>query len=148
MSRDFALQPLLELMRDRTDVATRRLGQLIGAEQDARKRLALLGQYREEYFQRFREAQAAGLTPHAWSNYQDFIDRLDLAILQQTAQVETSVRNTAAGQEHWRTQNTRLKAIDTLAVRHRQALLKKDARQEQKQLDEFAARRYQQRIDE
>jgi flagellar FliJ protein len=42
MSRDFSLQPLLDLMRDRADEATRRLGQLVAAEQNARGRLKLL----------------------------------------------------------------------------------------------------------
>lgn len=143
MNQKFTLQPLLELMRNRTDEAMRRLGQLVSAEQDARKRLTLLAQYREEYLQRFRDAQSLGLTPQAWRNYQEFLDKLDLAILQQTGLVETSAQNTVAGQAHWKTQNTKLKAIDTLAVRHQQALLKKEARQEQKQQDEFAARRYQ-----
>lgn len=143
MTEKFTLQPLLELMQDRADEATRRLGQLVSAEQDARKRLALLTQYREEYLQRFREAQSGGLTPQAWRNFQEFLDKLDLAILQQTGLVETSAQNTVAGQEHWKVQNTKLKAIDTLSIRHQQALQKKEAKQEQKQLDEFAARRFQ-----
>jgi flagellar FliJ protein len=143
MSRNFSLQPLLDLMRDRADEATRQLGQLIAAEQDARSRLALLTQYREEYVQRFRDAQTGGLTLQAWRNYQDFIDKIDVAITQQSALVETSAQETATGQAHWKTQNRKLKAIDTLALRHQKSLLEKDARQEQKQLDEFATRRYQ-----
>lgn len=142
MSKAFSLQPLLEIMRERTDEATRRLGQLIAAEQNARSRLQLLTEYREEYFQRFREAQSQGLTLAAWKNYQEFIDKLDDAISHQKNLVDHSAQNTAEGQEHWRTQNTRMKAIDTLSVRHTQTLQRKEIKQEQKLLDEYATRRH------
>jgi flagellar FliJ protein len=142
MSRDFSLQPLLDLMRERADEATRQLGQLVAAEQDARSRLALLTQYREEYVQRFRDAQTQGLSLQAWRNYQDFIDKIDVAIAQQSTLVDTSAQQTAAGQEHWKIQNKKLKAIDTLALRHQKTLLAKDAKQEQKQQDEHATRHY------
>ncbi|MDR3323851.1 MAG: flagellar export protein FliJ [Zoogloeaceae bacterium] len=143
MSRNFSLQPLLDLMHDRTDEATRQLGRLVAAEQSARGRLKLLTDYRQEYARRFQAAQAQGLTLQAWRNYQEFIDKIDIAIGQQSAAVETSTQETAVGQEHWQTQNKKLKAIDTLSVRHRQSLVKKEGKQEQKQLDEFAARHYQ-----
>jgi flagellar FliJ protein len=142
MPEKFTLQPLLDLMRDRTDEATRQLGQLIAAEQDAKGRLQLLSQYREEYAQRFRDAQAQGLTLQSWQNYQDFLAKIDEAIAQQGSIVVASRQNTAAGQQRWQEQHTRMKAIDTLSVRHWKAQDKKANKQEQKQLDEFAARNY------
>ena len=60
MAQAFSLQPLLELMQTRTDEATRQLGKLIAAEQNAKSRLQMLEQYREEYAQRMREATAQG----------------------------------------------------------------------------------------
>ena len=143
MPQKFTLQPLLELMRDRTDEATRRLGQLVAAEQSARSKLQLLQDYRTEYVQRFQEAQAQGLTLQAWQNYQAFLNKIDDAIRQQTTQVDASAQNTVAGQQHWQTQNTKLKAIDTLSVRHDKKVQHQENRQEQKLLDEFASRRYQ-----
>ena len=143
MPEKFTLQPLLDLMRDRTDEATRQLGQLIAAEQNAKGRLQLLSRYREEYAQRFREAQAQGLTLQSWQNYQDFLAKIDEAITQQDSIVAASEQNTAAGQQHWQEQHTRMKAIDTLSVRHWEAQEKKANKQEQKQLDEFAAQSYQ-----
>lgn len=142
MTKKFTLQPLLELMRDRTDEATRRLGQLVAAEQSARSKLQLLMDYRAEYVQRFQEAQAQGLTLQAWQNYQVFLNKIDEAISQQTKQVEASAEKTAQGQQHWKTQNTKLKAIDTLSIRHDKKLQQQETRQEQKLLDEFASRRY------
>jgi flagellar FliJ protein len=143
MPEKFTLQPLLDLMRDRTDEATRQLGQLIAAEQNAKGRLQLLSQYREEYVQRFRDAQTRGLTLQSWRNYQEFLAKIDEAITQQGNIVTASEQNTAAGQQHWQEQHTRMKAINTLSVRHWEAQDKKANKQEQKQLDEFAARNHQ-----
>ncbi|MDR1848429.1 MAG: flagellar export protein FliJ [Zoogloeaceae bacterium] len=138
----FSLQPLLDLMRERTDEATRKLGQLIAVEQSARGRLQLLLDYREEYLANFRNAQGTGLTLQSWRNYQEFLTQLDEAIRQQTAQVEVTAKNTAQGQKHWKEQNTRMKAIDTLAVRHQRAEEKKFLKQEQKQQDEISSRNH------
>lgn len=143
MNRKFPLQPLLELMRERSDEATRHLGQLVAAEQSARSRLELLQDYRREYLQKFQEAQSQGLTLQAWQNYQDFLAKIDEAIRAQTEQVELSARNTLQGQEHWQIQNRKLKAIDTLAIRHQGKLRQQENRQEQKLMDEFASRHHQ-----
>ena len=141
MSR-FTLQPLLDLMQTRTDEATRHLGRLIAAEQNARKQLQMLEQYRSEYAERLRQAIQEGLTPLTLRNYQDFLGRIDQAISQQTAAVRHSEKETAHGQAHWQAQNKQLKAMDTLAQRHdaRERLL--DGKREQKLQDEFSTRRF------
>lgn len=138
----FSLQPLLDLMQERTDEATRRLGQLIAAEQSARGRLELLVQYREEYLGGFRAEQSAGLSLQSWRNYQEFLGQLDEAIRQQAREVEISEQNRVKGQKHWKEQHTRLKAIDTLAIRHEQAEEKKELKREQKLHDEIATRNH------
>ncbi|MCX8145606.1 MAG: flagellar export protein FliJ [Azovibrio sp.] len=142
MNRKFPLQPLLELMQERSDAATRRLGELVAAEQSARSRLQLLQDYRAEYLQKFEQAQRQGLSLQAWQNYQDFLAKIDTAIQAQREQVERSAQDTAAGQAHWQVQNRQLKAIDTLANRHRHRLQQQENRQEQKLTDEFSNRRH------
>lgn len=145
MAKPFNLQPLLELMQTRTDEASRRLGQLIAAEQSAKSRLELLEQYREDYAQKLREAIATGVTQLILRNYQDFLARIDEAIDQQRQAVLHSQQNTAAGQAHWREQNQRLKAIDTLSQRHDARERYREGRLDQKQQDEFSARKFGQR---
>lgn len=142
MAQPFTLQPLLELMQTRTDEATRKLGQLIAAEQNAKSRLQMLEQYREEYAQRLREATAQGITQQTLRNYQDFLARIDEAIAQQRAAVQASERSTAAGQEYWKAQNKRLKAIDTLSVRHDARERYRENKQDQKLQDEFSTRKF------
>ena len=142
MAKAFSLQPLLELMQTRSDEATRRLGQLIAAENDAKSRLGMLEQYRAEYATRLNQAITTGLTPLVLRNYQDFLGRIDEAIGQQRLMVQQSASNTAAGKQHWQDQNKRLKAIDTLSVRHDKREQIVEGKREQKILDEYTTRRF------
>lgn len=144
MTRPFTLQPLLDLMQTRADESTRRLGQLIAAEQSAKSRLQLLEQYREEYAQRYREAAGNGLTPAAMRNFQEFMGRIDEAIAQQSKAVADSERSTADGQAAWREQNKKLKAIDTLSQRHDARERYRENKLGQKEQDEFVTRRHSQ----
>jgi flagellar FliJ protein len=143
MAQTFPLQTLLELMQNRSDEATRTLGQLIAAEQSQRSRLEMLEQYREEYAQRLRDAISQGITQLSLRNYQNFLSRIDEAIAQQRQAVQNSEQSTKNGQEHWQNQNKRLKAINTLSVRHDVKIRELENKQEQKLLDEFSSRRYQ-----
>ena len=143
MAQIFPLQNLLELMQSRSDEATRKLGQLIAAEQSQRSRLDMLEQYRDEYAQRLRDAISQGITQLSLRNYQNFLGRIDDAISQQRQVVQNSERSTKTGQEHWHDQNKRLKAINTLSVRHDIKIRELENKQEQKILDEFSSRKYQ-----
>lgn len=142
MAQPFSLQPLLEVMQTRTDEATRKLGQLIAAEQNQRSRLQMLEDYRAEYAQRMSEATAQGVTRLVLHNYQDFLARIDQAIEQQRLTLTDSENSTKAGQEHWKNQNKQLKAIDTLSLRHDARERYKEGKQEQKLQDEFSSRKY------
>lgn len=140
MTKPFSLQTVLELMQSRADEATRELARLIANERDARSKLGMLQQYRDEYAARFRQAAQHGLTPREWQNYQEFLNRLDDAIASQNKAVAQQVQHTAAGQVHWQQQRKKLKAIDTLSERHLATEEAKELRREQKMQDEFATR--------
>ncbi len=140
MVQSFSLQTLLDLMRNRNDLATQRLAALLASEHDAREKLALLLQYRDEYSARFRQAAANGLGQPEWRNYQDFLSRLDEAVRQQEQAVQVHEAHTATGQADWQRQRVRLKAFDTLSERHRAREARLELRQEQKIQDEYAAR--------
>jgi flagellar FliJ protein len=140
VSRPFPLQSVLDLMRSRNDAATQRLAALIAAERDARKTLAMLLQYRDEYTARFRQAVQDGLGQPEWRNYQEFLDRLDEAVRQQEQAASLKAAHTAAGQAEWQSQRSRLNAFDTLSERHRAGEARRELRHEQKLQDEFAAR--------
>lgn len=138
----FSLQPLLEIMQNRTDEATRKLGQLISEEQNQRSRLQMLEQYRNEYAQRLCEASAQGVTRFVLLNYQNFLARIDEAIEQQRIAVQNSERDTQHGKDYWQNQNKQLKAIDTLSQRHDARERSRENRRDQKLHDEFSTRKY------
>lgn len=142
MGKSFPLQTLLDLSQLRLDEATRKLGELLAGEQEAGARLSLLQQYRAEYHARFVSAMRDGLGRHALANYQNFLARLDDAILQAESMLDQSRQRTATGQQEWLGQRGRLQAFDTLAQRHREQQQQAENRKEQKQSDEHAARKH------
>ncbi len=141
MSQKFSLQPLLELMQERTDDATRKLGKLIAAENNEKSRLQMLENYRKEYSANLLKASQNGLSPLAIANYQEFLGRIDEAIEAQKQTVIRSKNNAELGKQEWQKQNTKLQAINTLAERHQQRLQKIENKKEQKLSDEFANRK-------
>jgi flagellar protein FliJ len=142
MSKPFPLQTVLDLMQTRADDAARELGKLIAQEQDAKKRLQLLDNYRDEYHARFLAAAQNGLSPLQWSNFQAFLGKLDEAILHQQRLVEASADRTAAGQKSWLDQRNKVQAFDSLAQKHDARERYVEGRQDQKHADEFAARKF------
>jgi len=140
VNKNFPLQSILDLSQMKLEEATRHLGALIADEHQAAERLELLAQYRDEYHGRFLEAAREGLTRDQWRNYQSFLDRLDAAIKQAREIVAQSHQLTAAGQQDWLHKQGRLKAFDTLALRHQTRANYAETRQEQKVLDEHASR--------
>ena len=80
MTEKFSLQPLLNIMQERSDEATRKLGKLIAAENNEKSRLQMLENYRLEYSQNLIKAAQNGLSPITMANYQDFLARIDEAI--------------------------------------------------------------------
>ena len=141
MAKPFSLQTVLELMQLRADEATRQLARLIANERDAKSKLDMLAQYRDEYATRFKPAAQSGITQREWHNYQEFLNRLDEAIAAQQQMVAVQAKNTAAGQALWQQQRKKLKAIDTLSERHFSSEYALEQKREQKTQDEFAARR-------
>lgn len=142
MAQPFSLQPLLEIMQERTDEATRKLGKLIAEEQNEKSRLQMLEQYRAEYANRMSEATAQGITRTVLRNYQEFLARIDDAIAAQRQSVANSENNTRAGQESWKAQNKQLKALDTLSQRHEVRQRYREGKQDQKLQDEFSTRKF------
>ncbi len=140
MVKPFSLQTVLELMQVRADEATQRLARLIANERDAKNKLEMLQQYRNEYATRFQEAGKNGLTPLQWKNYQEFLNHLDAAIEAQQKAVKLQMLNTAAGQSQWQQQQRKLKAFDTLSDRHFANEEALENRREQKIQDEYASR--------
>jgi flagellar FliJ protein len=140
MSKKFPLQSVLDLSQMKLEEATRHLGELISGEQRAAERLDLLVRYRAEYQARFLESAREGIGREQWRNFQHFLDKLDAALAQARQLVDQSHELRSAGQREWLDRRGRVKAFDTLAVRHRTQQVYEEGHREQKITDEHAAR--------
>jgi flagellar FliJ protein len=146
MTNSSALDTLIELATTATDEAARRLGASIRAATDTENKLALLLQYRDDYIARLHASLASGLSPAAYRNFQQFLDKLDDAIDGQRQIVSDAQRQIGAQRAAWQQSERKRMSYDTLAVRAHRMEEQKQQRREQKQTDEIAARlAYQQR---
>jgi len=140
MAKPFPLKTLLELAQVNSDMAAAQLCAINGRDREMEQRLQLLLDYRSEYTAHLAEAAKAGMNSIDWRNFRHFIDKIDAAIVQQRDAVAQSKHRVKAGQHHWHAQQRQLKSYDTLFQRHRTTEVKREARQEQKEQDEFALR--------
>lgn len=135
------LDTLIELTQARTDEAAKRLGVLHNTERDARQKLALLEQYRQDYADRLQAQMREGLSGAHWGNFQHFLGTLDRAIEQQRAALVQAEHQLEHGRGEWQHQRRRLNAFDTLVERQQRLALAVQAKREQRASDEHAARR-------
>ena len=138
MSKPFPLQTLLNLAQVNSDTAAARLGALNGHDREMEQRLQLLLDYRGEYTAHLARVAKIGMNSVDWRNFREFIDKIDAAISLQRETVAQAKHQVQTGQHHWHAQQRRLKSFDTLSQRHRSAERKSEARQEQKEQDDFA----------
>lgn len=146
MPRRFHLQSLLDLAQNHTDAAARRLGQLKAKWNEAQEKLDQLVVFREEYRQRYQHAASQGMSMTALRDYQAFLGKLEAAIKQQGEEVEQCRKRWETGQQAWQTQKRKLSAYDTLAKRHHQGEVRREAKIEQREQDEFATQSFTRKI--
>lgn len=140
MAQRFPLQPLLDLAHEHSDNAGRKLQQLKVKWQEAELKLSQLASYREEYHQRLTQNTQQGMQMAAWREFQLFMDKLDQAITLQGEEVDKCQRHWEGGRREWLERQRQLKAYDTLSQRHATSEIKREAKKEQKEQDEFAGR--------
>lgn len=139
------LDVLIELAQADSDEAVRQLGETMSQRSSAEERLAILIQYREEYFAKLRETIKTGIRAEGWRNFQTFIGKLDLAIEQQRDAVAQAHRSVAESQDTVREEQRKLGSFDTLRDREVAKVAKRTAKQDQTATDEHAARAHRSR---
>lgn len=146
MSTTLPLAMLIELAQNKTDEASRRLGQLQRAQIGAAEKLEMLIHYRQEYYDQLQSQMQGGLPSSSWRNFQHFIATLDSAIEQQRAVASQADSRLAHGRSDWQQNKRRLSSFDTLAERARQQQAQLANKREQRSSDEHAARQFRQRM--
>lgn len=148
MARKFPLQTLLDLAQEHADAATKNLQALKSRWQEAEEKLQQLLAYRESYRQRLRESAVGGTSASTLRDFQLFMAKLDMAIKLQQDEIARCQARWNAGQQEWLRQRGKLKTYDVLSVRHRRMEEKREARAEQKEMDEFSSKQDRMKDDE
>lgn len=142
MARPSTLNKLVDLAQQKTDAAARNLALLNVSTLEAEHKLRLLLTYRDDYYTRFQQSAGNGVEQSAWRNFHAFMAKLDAAIAEQRNAVMDSKRGVQTGQREWQAEQQRLKSFDTLAQRSQRAEATRNARQDQREQDEYATKAF------
>jgi flagellar FliJ protein len=142
MPNQLPLAMLIELAQNKTDEATRRLGQLQNARTGAAEKLEMLLQYRQDYLDQLQLQMRDGVPSAQLRNFQYFIGTLDGAIEQQRALTVQADTRLAHGRSDWQSTKRRLSSFGTLADRVRRQEMTALQKREQRDSDERTARQF------
>ncbi|WP_448096818.1 flagellar export protein FliJ [Luteibacter yeojuensis] len=130
-SRADRLQPVVDLAVEKADDATRALAAQQRALADAEHQLVELRRYRNEYAE-----MPDGIGVSALLNRQQFLQKIDMAIVQQLGEVQRRERALERARKDWTDARGRAKALDSVTTKYREQERKTQDRREQEQADE------------
>ncbi|MEO8810717.1 MAG: flagellar export protein FliJ [Rhodanobacter sp.] len=136
-SRATQLQPAVDQAKQRSEDALSRLGAQQQLLARAEHQLSELHRYRDEY------ASGSDAMPSvsAMLNRQSFVQRIDQAIVQQTAEIARHQRQLEQVREHWKHKHARECALGSVVAQHLERERRADERHEQAEVDERFQRR-------
>ena len=134
------IDTLIEIAEREVDDAAKLLGKAIRAHEDTLKKLDLLKQYRDDYALRLQDGASRGLSVSQYTNFLSFLAKLDTAIEGQKQVVLDAEHRITMAKTEWQASEKKRLSYDTLQNRAQSILLKKEAKRDQKQTDEMAAR--------
>lgn len=130
-SRSDRLQPAVDQAQRRQKDALQRLADHQQKLAHAEQQLEELQRYRRDY-----SVADGGLTVSALLNRQQFVDRIDQAIVQQAKLIERLQRQLEGARERWLQAHARENALDSVVERLRKQESQREQRLEQAEVDE------------
>ena len=131
-SRTRQLQPAVDQARQRSEDSLVKLAAQQQLLTRAEHQLSELRRYRLEYTAIGEDA----LSVVALLNRQTFIERIDQAIVQQTAEIARQARQLEQVRDHWKQTHARESALDSVVAQHREHERRAEDRHEQAEVDE------------
>lgn len=131
---------LIRLATDRLDAAAERMRKAQAAQQQAENTLLQVKGFIQDYQQRMLQQGQAGTSVAQWADFRLFMQKLDDALQQQQREVDRAMQRFLMEKQAWLQQRKQLKSYEVLLEREKDRHALKQRRQEQKALDEFAAR--------
>jgi flagellar FliJ protein len=130
-SRADRLQPVVDLAAEKAEDATRVLATHQRGLADAEHQLVELRKYRNEYAE-----MPGGIGVSALLNRQQFLQKIDMAIVQQLGEVQRREQALDRARQQWSDARGRAKALDSVTTKYREQDRKSQDRREQEQADE------------
>ena len=130
-SRADRLQPVVDLAAGKAEDATRALASHQRAVAESERQLVELRKYRNEY-----ATMPDGIGVSALLNRQQFLQKIDMAIVQQMSEVQRREQALERARQDWTTARGRAKALDSVTTKYRDQERKSQDRREQEQADE------------
>ena len=127
------LQPAADQAKQRSEDAVLKLAEQQQRLVKAERQLAELRGYRQEYAS---PPSVGGLTATALMNRQQFVERIDRAIEQQTLEIARQHRLLDQARGLWRDAHAREAALDNVIDRYREQERSAEDRHEQSEIDE------------
>lgn len=134
------LAPVVEMAEETEREAVGKLAKQQLQLQQAEQQLVGLEQYRNDYQQQWISRGQSGVTGEWLMNYQRFLSQLETAIDQQRKSIQWHCQNVDKAREQWRQAYARLEGLKKLVQRYHDQARQRADRQEQKDMDEMAAR--------
>ncbi len=131
-SRARQLQPAVDQARQRSEDALVKLAAQQQLLARAEHQLSELRRYRLEY----TATGDGALSVVALLNRQTFIERIDQAIVQQTAEIGQQARQLEQVRDQWKQTHARESALDSVVSQHREQERRAEDRHEQAEVDE------------
>lgn len=132
------MQSVADIAKSREQNAARLLGQKQQYLEQQRQRLLELVSYREEYARMFQSQGSLGLDARRLNEYRVFLEKLNLAIVQQRDRITQAAGDCNVCQESWMKTRIHSKALHKVVDRFRHEEIKKQEKREQNELDERA----------
>ena len=143
MTRSKRIRPVVEIAENRERDAARQLGVSRQSVAEQERRLEELLQYREEYNQRLTGEGSNRMGARKLQEYQVFLSRLNQAVEQQKLLLAKVKRECDEKSQHWAKHRTHAKVMNKVEERYLKQERHQEDKQDQKEMDEHALRRYQ-----
>lgn len=134
------LKMLNDIAEKEVELATEALARAMKAADDAQKKHGMLIEYRQGYLHDMNKSLATGMGAEAYQNFQNFLKKLEQAIVGQLEVVEFTKQQVKVHRELWQESQKKKLSYDVLIERSDKRANKLEQKKDQKLMDEFATR--------
>jgi flagellar protein FliJ len=134
------LKALEEIAAKEVDLAAEALAQCIRARDDALSKQHMLAGYREDYMDNLNLLLESGMGAETYRNFQNFVYKLDQALMGQEQEVRLAQQQVDLHQSLWQESQRKRLSYDVLIARSEKRAKAVTLKKDQKMMDEFAMR--------